>query len=147
MVEGARAEAGGNCGGEHGDGRAAVLEIVGNRLQLVQPGKEIVPGISSIATPGHTPGHLSLRLSAGAEELVFSGDVVHQSSLQLANPAWQFAFDNDPALAIETRKKTLDMLASDGVLVAAYHFPWPGLGYVERNGDAYRWAPAPWQWL
>ena len=108
------------------DGTQAVLKAVAPRLQLVQPGTEIVPGITSISTPGHTPGHLSMRLSSGSDQLVFSADVAHQANLQLANPQWHFGFDNDPAMAVETRKKTLDMLANDGVAGGRLSLPLAG---------------------
>jgi glyoxylase-like metal-dependent hydrolase (beta-lactamase superfamily II) len=125
------------------EGTQGFLRVLGPRVQLVQPGAEIVPGITSIATPGHTPGHLSLRLASGAAQLVV---LAHSPVLQLPNPDWHFGFDTDPVQAVATRKQVLDMLAADDVLVAAYHFAWPGLGHVVRDGAAYRWAPAPITW-
>lgn len=127
------------------EGTARAIATLGSKVQLVQAGKEIVPGLSGIPTPGHTPGHTSIRLASGDAQLIVNGDVAHIAALQMAHPDWQFGFDSDPAQGVLTRKKQLDMLATDGLLVAAYHFPWPGVGYVVRDGGVYRWVPAQWE--
>ncbi|MEJ8474110.1 MBL fold metallo-hydrolase [Roseibium algae] len=109
-------------------------------------GKEILPGITSVALPGHTPGHTGFRIESGNEGLFMIADSVHVSSLQFAKPDWGIAFDIDPAQAVISRKKVLDQVASDGLLVAGSHLPFPGFGHVAKAGDGYRFAPADWQY-
>jgi glyoxylase-like metal-dependent hydrolase (beta-lactamase superfamily II) len=113
---------------------------------LIQPGAEIAPGLTSVALPGHTPGHLGLRIDSGAERLLIWGDVLHATAFQFARPDWAFAFDTDPGLATETRRKTLDMAAADGMMVAGMHLDFPGFGYVETAGEGYRFIAAPYDY-
>jgi hypothetical protein len=63
----------------------------------------------------------------------------------MLKPRAAFAFDADGQQGAETRVRMLDRLAADKTLIAVYHFPWPGLGYVARQGDAYRYIPEPLQ--
>lgn len=128
------------------EGARKHLAAVKGNLQLVQPGRELVPGITALATPGHTPGHLSFVLASGGRQLFLTYDVVHYVALALAHPEWKVSFDTDADLAVETRKRVLDQVATDRMPVLAYHFPFPGLGHVARRGDAYAWEPVVWSW-
>lgn len=110
---------------------------------LIQPGAEIAPGLTTIALPGHTPGHLGLRIDSANESLLIWGDVLHATAFQFAHPDWAFAFDTDASLATATRRQILDMAATDGMMVAGMHLDFPGFGYVEPAGDAYRFIAAP----
>ncbi|WP_417667063.1 MBL fold metallo-hydrolase [Roseibium sp.] len=109
-------------------------------------GNEILPGVTSVELPGHTPGHSGFRIESGTEGLLMIADSVHISSLQFARPDWGIAFDIDPARAADTRKKLLDQVSADGYLVAGSHLPFPGFGRVARAGEAYRFVPAEWQY-
>jgi glyoxylase-like metal-dependent hydrolase (beta-lactamase superfamily II) len=108
--------------------------------------EEIVPGIRALPTPGHTPGHLAFHLESEGQRLLVAGDIANHHVLALARPDWPFAFDADPALAGATRRRVLDMAATDRVQVLGYHFPWPGLGHVEQRGQGFGWVPSPWRW-
>ncbi|MEO8530704.1 MAG: MBL fold metallo-hydrolase [Deltaproteobacteria bacterium] len=111
--------------------------------RLIAPGIEIAPGVETVALPGHTPGHMGVRVTSGSESLLIWGDVVHAVALQFAQPLWAVAFDADQALAAKTRAQALDMAASDGTLIAGMHLDFPGFGYVERHGEGYRFIAAP----
>lgn len=113
---------------------------------LIAPGAEIAPGLTAVALPGHTPGHLGLRIDSGAESLLIWGDVLHSSAFQFARPDWSIAFDADRGLATDTRRKTLDMTAADGMMVAGMHLDFPGFGYVEKAGEGYDFAAAPYDY-
>jgi len=89
------------------------------------------------ATPGHSPGHVSVRIRSGGQEAVITGDVMHHP-IQCARPAWASAFDSDAAAAEATRRAFLDAHAGTDVLVIGTHFADPVAGYVVRDGDAYR---------
>lgn len=124
----------------------AVFAAVHDRVHLIKGDTEIVPGVHAVQTPGHTPGHLSLIISDGNETLFHTTDVIHHSVAALAHPEWQPIFDQDGALAVETRKKMLDRLATDRTLTMVYHFPFPGVGHVARRTEGYAWEPQAWAW-
>jgi glyoxylase-like metal-dependent hydrolase (beta-lactamase superfamily II) len=114
------------------------------KVRQIEGEVEIVPGIAAVPAPGHTPGHLALRISSGEANLLIFTDIVHVSALQFSHPEWAIAFDVDQETAIATRKRMLDMVATDRLLVAGMHLPFPGVGHVVREGDAYRYVPMPW---
>lgn len=114
------------------------------RQTLISGEAEILPGLRSLALPGHTPGHTGYTLDSEGETLFITGDVVHMAALQFARPEWGVAFDVDGAQAIATRKRVLDQIASDRVMIAGMHLPFPGFGHVARAGDGYRFVPAEW---
>ncbi len=116
------------------------------RKTLIAAGAEIAPGLTAVALPGHTPGHLGLRIDSGAESLLIWGDVLHSSAFQFARPDWSIAFDADMGLAADTRRKTLDMAAADGIMVAGMHLDFPGFGYVEKAGEGFHFTAAPYDY-
>lgn len=104
---------------------------------------EIAPGVTAVPMAGHTPGHMGLRVASGGESLIIWGDVIHTPVYQFAQPNWTVAFDTDPAAARATRWRVLDEAASTGTMVAGMHLDFPAMGYVERDGGAYRYIAAP----
>lgn len=116
----------------------------GVKVTPYDSGKEVAPGITSVFTPGHTPGHTSFVIASGAKKLLVQSDVTNIPSLFLRNPDWQVSFDNDGALAVQTRHKMYDMAAAEKMPVAGYHFPYPCIGHVEKNGAGYRLVPVAW---
>lgn len=90
-------------------------------------------------TPGHTPGHVSVRISSRGEEAVITGDLMHHPC-QMARPDWHSAFDYDRDAARGTRKQFLERYVDRPVLVIGTHFATPTAGHVVRDGDAYRLA-------
>src|SRR5271168_1804512 len=124
----------------------ANLKLATPQLRLIKAVAEVVPGVTTFGTPGHTPGHISVNISSGSEELLLTGDVVVNSAVSFLHPEWPFGFDIDVPLATETRMAFLDRAAADKTLVGSYHLPFPGFGRVAREGSAYRWLPADWQW-
>ena len=113
---------------------------------LIRPGAEIAPGLTTVALPGHTPGHLGLRVDSGAESLLIWGDLLHSTAYQFARPDWAFAFDTDQAMAAATRQATLDMVTADGMMVAGMHLDFPGFGYVEKAGEGFHFTAAPYDY-
>lgn len=120
------------------------LGAITRRVTQFQPGAEILPGISTIESYGHTAGHVAVRVSSGRSTLIHVGDAFHSQAFDLDNPAWATAFDLDPAAAFASRVKLLDQAESDRTLLMAYHMPFPGLGRVRKVGGRYRWYAAPW---
>lgn len=99
-----------------------------------------------IDTPGHTLGHMSVLVESGDARMLVVGDALNHGYVSFAKPDWQFGFDMDRPQAVETRRRLLDMAAEERLVVVGYHFPFPGVGHVMREGDAYRFVPALWRW-
>jgi glyoxylase-like metal-dependent hydrolase (beta-lactamase superfamily II) len=85
--------------------------------------------ISTLMTPGHTPGHLSVMINSGGQKAVVLGDVANHIA-QVTHTDWSPIFDNDPGLAVQTRAALFERLRADGVTMAAGHFPTPGFGSI-----------------
>lgn len=115
------------------------------RMVFVKDGQEIVPGIQAMAAPGHTVGHTVYMIVSQGETLCNAGDIAHHHVVSLRNPRAEFAFDTDGKQAVATRLRLYDMLAAQRIPMIAYHFPWPGIGHVGKQGDGYRFVPSPMQ--
>jgi len=115
------------------------------QLEQVQNG-HVAPGITMIDTPGHTLGHMSLHIESNGEQLFVLGDVARNAYIDFERPEWVGAPDMDADQTVATRRKILDMAATDRIAVLGYHFPFPGVGQVISEGSAYRYIPALWQW-
>jgi glyoxylase-like metal-dependent hydrolase (beta-lactamase superfamily II) len=106
--------------------------------------KEVAPGITALATPGHTPGHTSFAVASGSAKVFIQSDVTNVPELFLRNPDWHVVFDTDAEMAQATRHKFYDMVAAEKAKVIGFHFSFPSIGYVEKDGAKYRLIPAPW---
>ena len=106
---------------------------------------DIMKGITSVALPGHTPGHTGFIVTSGNESLLIWGDIVHSPALQFTHPEWAIAFDADQDQAIATRKAIFDRAAADKLIVAGMHLDFPAFGHVTRSGTAYDFTPALWR--
>jgi glyoxylase-like metal-dependent hydrolase (beta-lactamase superfamily II) len=108
-------------------------------VDLVETDHRICGEISLIATPGHTPGHVSLLIASGGEEALITGDFMHHPC-QIARPDWSSSADSDPAAARQTRQRMLTRLADTSILVIGTHFAGRTAGHVVPDGDAFRLA-------
>ncbi|MBN2393467.1 MAG: MBL fold metallo-hydrolase [Anaerolineae bacterium] len=110
------------------------------RLDLVDAEEEIVPGIRVVSAPGHTPGHMALSISSDDEQLLCASDtLIHPIHLEQID--WFSAFDLAPEQTLVSRRQFLERAATEKALVHSFHFPFPGLGYVIRKGNAWQWQP------
>ena len=98
---------------------------------------EVAPGIRFVNTPGHTPGHRAFHLSSGASQLMISNDTAYVPALVVSNPGWHGQYDQDAALAEASRRKLLDRVIADKVMICGYHFPFPGAGTIAKDGSGY----------
>jgi glyoxylase-like metal-dependent hydrolase (beta-lactamase superfamily II) len=126
---------------------SSVASAYGARVMPFDGDADLGLGLTAIAMPGHTPGHTGYRLSSGTDQLIIFGDTAAFASLQFSNPNIGISFDADGAMAAETRKKVLAMLAADKIAVAGSHLPFPGVGHVEARGDAFAWVPEEYKYL
>ncbi|WP_426237765.1 MBL fold metallo-hydrolase [Pararhizobium sp. DWP1-1-3] len=115
------------------------LFAVRDRLTLVKPGDEIVSGMNVVSTRGHTPGHISLEL-AGNGNLLIAGDVIPNEIVSFGNTKWHFGFDTEQEIALASRAALLDKAANEKLRILGYHWSYPGVGYVERDGTGYRFV-------
>jgi glyoxylase-like metal-dependent hydrolase (beta-lactamase superfamily II) len=114
-----------------------------DRIVFIKDGQEFLPGIQAIATPGHTVGHTIFMISSGGKQLCYIGDLTHHPVLLMEKPLTQFAYDTDPKQSAQTRVKALTMLAEKRIPILAYHFAWPGVGHVAKQGEGFRYYPEP----
>jgi glyoxylase-like metal-dependent hydrolase (beta-lactamase superfamily II) len=115
-----------------------------SRVTKYDWGKEVAPGITSIAAPGHTPGHTAFAVASGGSKVLIQSDVTNIPEFFLRNPDWHVAYDTDPDLAQETRHKFYDMAAAEKAMVVGFHFTFPSIGHVEKDGTKYRLVPVAW---
>ncbi|MBV7408573.1 MBL fold metallo-hydrolase [Maritimibacter sp. DP1N21-5] len=111
-------------------------------------GQEVTTGITAVEAFGHTMGHMAYMVESAGKALFIGGDFVLHHVWSLEHPDWPVIFDEDKEAAAQTRKRLLDMLATDGIPFVGYHMPWPGLGFVEKDKDGgFRYVPATYQLL
>jgi len=107
---------------------------------LVEMDHRITGEVSLEPTPGHTPGHVSVRIVSGGEEAVVTGDLMHHP-VQCAEPDWAARFDVDPDAARLTRRAFLERHSGLAVLVLGTHFATPTGGRIVRDGPVWRFQP------
>jgi glyoxylase-like metal-dependent hydrolase (beta-lactamase superfamily II) len=107
-----------------------------DRIRRVKDG-EVLPGITAMLRPGHTPGHTNWLIHSGGERLLIWGDIVHLASVQLARPEARLIYDVDTDLAARTRAEVLEWAARKKLVVAGAHLGFPGFGRVVRTGDRF----------
>lgn len=119
----------------------SVRPVLEARLaDLVESDHCVTPEVFLEPTPGHTPGHVSVRISSRGEEAVITGDLMHHP-VQCAEISWASRFDVDPEAARRTRRAFLERYAGKPVLVLGTHFAAPTGGRVVRDGAAFRFEP------
>lgn len=102
---------------------------------------ELLPGVRSYASPGHTAGHASFVVESQGQKLLLVGDLIHVAAVQFAQPAVTIGFDSDAKAAAAMRGKVFTQAAKDGMLVGASHIQFPGLGRLRAAGKGYQWVP------
>ncbi|HEY1472755.1 MAG TPA: MBL fold metallo-hydrolase [Pseudolabrys sp.] len=114
------------------------------RVRTYEWGKEVMAGITARGTPGHTPGHTSFVIASGSDTVYVQSDVTHVPFLFVRYPDWHAFYDQDADMAQATRHKVYDMLAAEKMRVQGFHYPFPALAHVEKDGTAYRYSPLAW---
>ena len=115
-----------------------------NQLRLFDEEYEVAPGVVVSRTGGHTPGHSVVHLKSGNDRLTFAGDLVFAVGFE--HPEWYNGFEHDPAEAARVRINLLRELAKTGGLLVATHLPFPSIGHVAIDGEAFRWVPKFWDY-
>jgi glyoxylase-like metal-dependent hydrolase (beta-lactamase superfamily II) len=116
-----------------------------DRSTFLKPGDEVVPGIHAVDAAGHSPGLLAFHVESEGQRFMITADTCTQYVMAVQRPEWYFDMDDDKDQAVATRQRILDMVATDRVFVAGFHFPFPGIGWVEKAPRGYRFVPVSYQ--
>jgi len=119
------------------DSVAPVLDA--GLAELVSMDHQVTDEIRLEPTPGHTPGHVSVRLASRGADAVITGDLMHHP-VQIAEPTWQTSFDTDAVEAHKTRRAFCARYADRPVTVLGTHFHHPTAGRIVSHRDAWRFA-------
>ena len=122
-----------------------IVVPLANRATMIKPGDTVVPGITAVDAFGHSPGLLAFTIESEGKRMINWADTAGHYVVSLQRPDLHLDVDDIKDKAAATRKRIFDMVASEDLLVAGFHMPYPGLGYVERAGSAYRWVPHSYQ--
>lgn len=118
------------------------LVTASERISIFNDDNEVLPGVTAIPAFGHTPGHTCFRIDSGGKSLLLAGDLAHHHVVFTRFPDIKFGFDTDPEQMVQSRTRLFEMLEADKMAFLAYHFPFPGVGYIDRHGDGYHWVAA-----
>jgi glyoxylase-like metal-dependent hydrolase (beta-lactamase superfamily II) len=116
-----------------------------DKASFIKPGDEVVSGIRAVDAFGHSPGLMAFTIESDGKRMINWADTCNHYVIAIQRPDLHLDVDDDKEKAVATRKRILDMVAKDELLVAGFHMPFPGLGYVEKAGSAHRWVPHSYQ--
>ena len=122
----------------------AFYNAYSDRLCIFEHTHEVAPGVIVRLTGGHTPGHSVVDLVSGGERLTFAGDAMFPVGFD--HPDWHNGFEHDPEESARVRIGLFQELAKNGGLLVAAHLPFPSVGRVAVDGDAFRWVPVIWDY-
>ena len=123
-----------------------IFADIAEQVTRFAPGKEVAPGVETLAAPGHTPGHTVFAVHSGKDSLLVLGDTAQHPAVFARHPDWQAAFDIDGSEAVATRKRIFDRAAADRMLVTGYHFPFPACGHLIKTATGgYEHVPVEWK--
>jgi glyoxylase-like metal-dependent hydrolase (beta-lactamase superfamily II) len=122
-----------------------VVPPLAEKTTFIKPDGEVVPGIRAVNAYGHSPGMLAFHVESEGQRLLIWGDVANHYVAAIQQPEWHVGFDDIKDVAVATRKRIFDMVATDRIAVAGFHMPFPSVGYVEKAGSSYRWVPASYE--
>jgi glyoxylase-like metal-dependent hydrolase (beta-lactamase superfamily II) len=136
---------------EHWDGNptagyAVTLEdavrplVDGGQADLVEVDHKISDSVWLEPTPGHTPGHVAVRISSNGKEALITGDLTHHP-VQWAEPDWGAAPDSDPAESEATRRRLIKEHADTPTLIIGTHYAPPTAGRLVHRDGGVRFEP------
>lgn len=120
------------------------LQPVEDGIEFYEAGDKILPGLTTIAAAGHTPGMATFLVHSGDDQLLLTADLAYHPVVNIDQP-WRPGPDRDQEAAADSRRRIFDRAASDRMLVLGFHYPFPGLGRILRTDTGYAWVPAGWQ--
>ena len=124
-------------------GRSQLKPYMAEHLRSFRSG-EVLPGVTAIPTPGHTPGHTAYVIASGDETMMVWGDTVHVPEIQVTRPEVTMVFDTDPGTATASRQRVFDMVVTDDMLVGGMHVHFPGFAHMRRDANGYSLVAEQW---
>jgi glyoxylase-like metal-dependent hydrolase (beta-lactamase superfamily II) len=116
-----------------------------DKLTLLDDGGGVTGGITGLAAFGHSPGHMVYSIESGGQRLMITADTANHLVWSLQRPDWEVRFDADKPAAAATRRAVFGQIAADRIPFIGYHMPFPGVGFVEAQGEGFRFVPASYQ--
>ncbi|KRV79396.1 MBL fold metallo-hydrolase [Pseudomonas citronellolis] len=120
------------------------MEAYRDKLHTFEDEHEVAPGVVARLTGGHTPGHSVVHVTSAGERLTFAGDALFPVAFD--HPDWHNGFEHDPEESVRVRVRLMQEAAASGELLVATHLPFPSVGRVAVDGDAFRWIAAFWDY-
>ena len=110
-------------------------------ITLVGNNYEVLSSVNMIDLPGHTLGHMGVRVENSGKSVIICGDALKNSFLDIKKPNWFDANDMDGDMTVITKKKILEESFANQSLLLAYHFAFPGVGQIDKLGGSYEFSP------
>ena len=121
--------------------RDAIVAAIKPKVDAFKPGAELVKGVvKAVDIKGHTPGHSGYMITSGSDSLLYVGDSMHHSIISVQKPDWPMGFDADQKVGAKSRAGLIADAAASGQRIYAVHFPYPGIGRFEKQGEGYVWV-------
>lgn len=127
------------------EGFDSLMRPLAEQTTMLEDGQAVAAGITAVEAFGHTPGHMVYMLESNGNALIIGADFANHYIWSLAHPDWEVKFDMDKEAAAATRRRLLGMMATDRIPFIGYHMPWPASGFVEAEGDGFRYVPTSYQ--
>ncbi|WP_395056105.1 MBL fold metallo-hydrolase [Polaromonas sp.] len=112
-----------------------------DQLVQFQAGQDIMPGVTTTAAYGHTPGMVTVSAQSRGEKFAYLADLTNVPQLFARNPDWSVVFDMNPEQARQTRRSVFEMVVNEKVMAGGFHFPFPAFGRIEKMGNGYDFKP------
>ena len=111
------------------------------QVRKFEPDAQLLPGVKALPAHGHTPGMAMFEVESRGKKFLFAADLIHIPALFLRHPDWAVQFDMDAEAARLRRREVLEAVAADGTLLGGYHFPFPAVVTVSKDGAGYDFDP------
>lgn len=121
-----------------------VFGPIADKIRKFDWESEIVPGVTALAAPGHTPGHTAFDIASGDSRLLVLSDTTNHPALFVRHPDWSAVFDMNADEARSTRRRLLDLAAQQRRRVAFYHAPFPATGHIAKRDEGFEFIPSNW---
>lgn len=126
--------------GAEAQGAGPLVAAITPKVEVFQPGAQVTPSIRAVPLKGHSPGHSGYEIASGPERLLYLGDALHSSIISVPRPDLALVWDSDRAAGVATRQDILKRGATEQLRLYGVHFPFPGLGRIERRDEGYVWV-------
>ena len=122
-----------------------IVVPLADRCRFIEPDASIIEGLTALNAFGHSAGHMAFHVESDGKELMILSDTIAHYAVSLANLEWQFSMDDNPEMAVESRKRIVGMAAASKTPIIAFHMPFPSVGYIEKINSNFRWIPSSYQ--